>query len=63
MKEEPMITLREAAEKTGIPLRTVHHAAKVGYLATKQYGAMRLTTMANVNAWIASDKKRRGRTP
>ncbi len=58
-----MITLTEAANYAGVPLRTVRHAAQKGYLRTHQFGKVRLTTRPDVDAWTQSDKKRRGRTP
>ena len=60
---DKLITLHEAAEYAGVPYETVHYAAQKAYLDCHQYGRLRLTTKPAVDRWLASKKKRRGRTP
>ena len=53
-KDDQMITLREAATYAGKPYRTVAWAARKGYLPSKQFGKVRLTTRADVDYWLST---------
>lgn len=61
-KEGELITLAQAAEYAGVPLRTVYYAAEKEHLDCHRYGRIRLTTRPAVDRWLASKKKRRGRS-
>ncbi len=63
MKEDTnVLTMEQAAEYAGVKVRTVYHAAKMGYLETLPIPArIRLTTREMVDRWMRSPRKRASR--
>ncbi len=53
MKEEPMITLTEASDRTKIPRRTLAYGAEKGTLKTKKLGLTLYTTLEWIEEWKA----------
>jgi hypothetical protein len=60
---EDEVTLKQAAEARGIPLRTLQRAAKSKALDTREFGDMYATTLKAVDEWLADAHTRPGPKP